>query len=113
MTTLPTNIAGAIHGNDSPWNIARHLPESNEPEELRRCFNLVWQEFYVAETAAQQAATNINDKLNQTSSSNAAQAADVPPWTKHLTPPFAVLACNTNGSTLVDQRGYGVLLKVL
>lgn len=99
----------------NPWNISRHLPESDDLEELRRCFNLVWKEFYNVE----QAATTISQQLfsNMRSASSFSSSADaaalVPAWTRSISPPFALIACNPDGSIMVDSRGYGVIQKVL
>jgi hypothetical protein len=105
-----------VASQKSPWNITRHIPSSSELEELRRCFNLVWNEFYRVEAAADGVVNTLQSKIsNQVSSSSSSfsGSASVPAWTKTIGPPFGIITLNPDGSVLTDSRGYGIIQKVL
>jgi hypothetical protein len=119
MTREEATRNTSISGEDkSPWSIPRHLPESNNLEELRRFANLVWNQFY---SLQQQTATVSSQVMSNASGGSSGGGASTKPdttvpapgWVYTIAPPFAVLRCNTDGSMKVDSRGYGYIQKVL
>jgi hypothetical protein len=105
-------------GTKSPWSLPRHLPETNDVEELRRFANLVWNKFYDLEQQTATVSSAVMSNSSNTSSggtSNPAlnSSALIPAWTKTISPPFAILQCNLDGTLKIDSRGYGYIQKVL
>jgi hypothetical protein len=100
-------------GNKSPWSLTRYLPASDDIEELRRCFNLVWSEFYLVSAAAATITSQISSLSSAQSSASSSLVASVPAWTKTISPPFGIIALNPDGTTTIDARGYGIIQKVL
>jgi len=100
----------------SPWSFTRHLPESNDVEELRRFANRISDELYQLRQETSTVSSQVLSNIPQTTSATAGAlnaSALIPAWTKTIAPPFAVLACNADGSLQTDSRGYGYIRKVL
>jgi len=95
----------------NPWDFTRHLPNSNDVTELRRCLNQVWTTFY-------QFTNNqtLNLPQNKQGSSGAGGIGGggtfmytVPIWVQTLKTPFGVIQLDSSGIATKTAEGYGTI----
>lgn len=92
--------------------ITRHLPANNEPAELRRVLNRVWDTFDRLQAGNGASVVNVIQGSGGGAVITAPSGGGAPAWTKTLSPPFAVFALDSSGELITDSDGYATLVKV-